>query len=263
VLAVFVAFMDKKYFFGVLVSLLILIFACAPQQQDTAAKVPAIDAGKENIVEKIVVEQPKSPVLAIVSPKDGDLIKSSKVIVQVDADNFNIVPVGSPVKEGEGHFHVWLDSERKVTTDRIIAFENAVSGKHTIVAELVKSDHSPLSPRVAKTITINAESDYIPKPAEPQQGMAEFIVEADDNGFYPSTIKAKIGDKVKINFNFRDASIYYAGLDVKGPFEDIKYQLKGEQPITREFTMKGETKIISYWPSSGVKKATLIVEVEK
>jgi len=260
VLAVFVAFMDKKYFFGVLVSLLILIFACAPQQQDTAAKVPAIDAGKENIAEKIVVEQPKSPVLAIVSPKDGDLIKSSKVIVQVDADNFNIVPVGSPVKEGEGHFHVWLDSERKVTTDRIIAFENVVSGKHTIVAELVKSDHSSLSPKVTKLITINVESDYVPK-VEP--GASEFTIEADDYGFYPSTIKAKIGDKVKINFKFRDDSIYFAGLDIKGPFENIEYKLKGEQPVKREFTMKDETRIISYWPASGVKKATLTVEVDK
>ncbi len=255
--------MNKKYFFGVLVLLLILIFACAPQQTDQPAlKAPAPEA--KDAVEKIVVEQPKgNPAIEIVSPKDGDLIKSSKVIVHVDADNFNIVPVGSPVKEGEGHFHVWLDSERKVTTEKTITFDNVVSGKHAIVAELFKSDHSPLSPRVAKTITINVESDYVPKPVEPQPGAAEFTVEADDNGFYPSTIKAKIGDKVKINFKFRDDSIYFAGLDVKGPFEDIKYKLKGEQPITREFTMKDETRITSYWPASGVKKATLTVEVGK
>lgn len=256
--------MNKKCFLGIVVSLLILIFACAPQQPDTTTKVPAIDAGKENVVEKVVVEQPKSPTtITIVSPRDNDLIKSSKVTVQVGAENFNIVPVGSPVKEGEGHFHIWLDSERKVTTDKIATFENVVSGKHTIVAELVKSDHSSLSPKVTNVITINVESDYVPKPVEPQQGISEFTVEADDNGFYPNTIKAKIGDKVKINFKFRDDSIYFAGLDVKGPFEDIKYKLKGEQPITREFTMKDETKITSYWPASGVRKADLMVEIEK
>ncbi|MBI2650417.1 hypothetical protein HYX04_03820, partial [Candidatus Woesearchaeota archaeon] len=49
----------------------------------------------------------------------------------------------------------------------------------------------------------------------------------------------------------------------KGPFQDINYKLKGEQPITREFTMKDETKITSWWPSSGVKKATLTVEAAK
>jgi hypothetical protein len=60
-----------------------------------------------------------------------------------------------------------------------------------------------------------------------------------------------------------DDSIYFAGLDVKGPFEDIKYRMRGEQPITREFTMKDETRITSYWPASGVKKATLVVEIAK
>ena len=99
--------------------------------------------------------------------------------------------------------------------------------------------------------------------SENQVEIKEFSIEADDNGFYPGTIKVKIGDKVKINFKFRDDSIYFAGLDVKGPFEDIKYNLKGEQPVTREFTMKDETKITSWWPASGVKKATLTVEVEK
>ena len=158
---------------------------------------------------------------------------------------------------------MWLDSDKKITVDNIVTFENVVSGKHTIVAELLKSDHSSLSPKVTQTITINVESDYVPPKLEPQQGIAEFTVEADDNGFYPNKIQAKVGDKVRINFKFRDNAIYFAGLDVKGPFEDIKYKLKGEQPISREFAMKDETKITSWWPASGVKKATLTVEVAK
>ena len=183
--------------------------------------------------------------------------------VELKAENFNIVPVGEPVKKNEGHFHVWLDSEKKLGPQSTFTFENVVSGKHSIVAELVKSDHSSLSPKITKTITINVESDYIPPQPVQQQGVAEFTVEADDRGFYPSAIKAKIGDKVIIHFKFRDDSIYFAGLDVKGPFDDINYKLKGEQPVTREFTMKDETRIVSYWPSSGVKKATLTVEVEE
>ena len=209
---------------------------------------------------KVIIEESTKPMLKILSPKDGELIKSSKVTVELKTNNFNIVPVGEPVKEGEGHFHIWLDSDKKVTVDNIVTFENIVSGKHTIVAELLKSDHSSLSPKVTKTIIINVESDYVPKVGS---SLNEFTVEADDNGFYPSTIKAKIGDKVRINFKFRDNSIYFAGLDVKGPFEDIKYKLKGDQPITREFVMKDETRITSYWPASGVKKATLTVDVEK
>lgn len=250
--------MASKYFVGALLSLLLVLFACAPQ-----AEQPKVSPNAKTVVEKVAVEQKGSPILKIISPKDGELIKSSKISVQLDAENFNLVPVGQPVKEGEGHFHVWLDNEKKLGPDKTFIFENVVSGKHTIVAELVKSNHSSLNPKISQTIIINVESDYVPKPVESENGIREYTVEADDHGFYPSTIKAKIGEKVRINFKFRDDSIYFAGLDVKGPFEDVKYKLKGEQPITREFIMKDETRITSWWPSSGVKKADLIVEIEK
>lgn len=254
--------MANKHFLSALITLLLLVFACTPQQpeQPITKKTPLPEA--RDVVETVVVAEPKEPILKIISPKDGELIKNSKVVVELEAENFNIVSVGEPVKEGEGHFHVWLDSEKKVSSGKIVTFENVVSGRHSIVAELVKSDHSSLSPKVTQAITISVESDYVPKPIV-QESISEFTIEADDNGFYPNTIMAKIGDKVKINFKFRDDSIYFAGLDIKGPFEDVVYKLKGEQPVTREFTMKGETKITSYWPASGVKKADLTVEVAK
>lgn len=258
--------MYKKYFLGLAIFLLVFTLACTPLQQPeqkTALEVPSTEVEKEKAAEKEAVAESKNPGINIISPKDSELIKSSKVTVEMQAENFNIAPIGSPVKEREGHFHVWLDSDKKVTAEKIITFENVVSGKRTIVAELVKSDHSSLSPKVTKTITIDIESDYVPKVGQVREGIKEFTVEADDNGFYPDRIKAKIGDKVRINFMFRDNSIYFAGLDVKGPFPDIKYKLNGEQPIAAEFIMKDETKITSYWPASGVKKATLTVEVEK
>lgn len=248
----------NKKFLGILLFLVIFVFACAPQlAEQPITKIPAGE--KEKVVEKAVA----APTLNIVSLKDGELIKNSNVSVELQASDFNLVPVGSPVKDSEGHFHAWLDSDKKLGPQTTFTFDNVVSGKHTIVAELVKSDHSSLSPKVAKTITINVESAYIPLKPELQQGTAEFTVEADDSGFYPNRLQAKIGDKVRINFKFRDASIYFAGLDVKGPFPTLQYKLNSQQPLTAEFTMKGETKITSYWPSSGVKKADLIVEVEK
>lgn len=256
--------MKNGYFIGILILLFALIFACAPQPaKETALKVPAPSGEKEKVAEKAVAAQPKgNPALNIVSPNDGDLIKSSKVTVELKAENFNAVPVGQPVREREGHFHVWLDSEKKIGHQTTFTFENVVSGKHAIVAELLKSNHSSLSPRVTQLITINVESDFVPK-AEQQESISEFTVEADDYGFYPSRIQAKIGDKVKINFNFRDNTIYFAGLDIKGPFPTIQYKLKSQQPVIAEFVMKEETKITSWWPASGVKKADLVVEVIK
>lgn len=260
--------MNKEYVFAIIMSLIAFIFACAQQQYKDGTTINApLSESEQQEPEEIIIEpelQPREePNIIIVSPKDKELVKGSKVTVELKAENFKIVPVGKPTKEGEGHFHVWLDSDKKVGPDFVVTFDKVTSGKHTIVAELVKSDHSSLSPISRQSITINVESDYIPESAITEASTKEFTIEADDNGFYPSTIKAKIGDKVKINFKFRDNSIYFAGLDVKGPFPDINYKLKGEQPVTREFIMKDETKIISYWPASGVKKGDLIVEIEK
>ena len=257
-------FMKHKRMFGILIFLLFFVFACIPQNEPVQKQATPVKDMEKDYTPKPVEGSAKSdnPTLIIASPENNGLIKSSKVGVELDAENFNIVPVGQPVKDNEGHFHVWLDSEKKVTAEKTAIFENVTSGKHVIVAELVKSDHSSLNPRVIETITINIESDYVPlQPVK--QGSSEFTVEADDHGFYPNKIQAKIGDTVKINFKFNDDSIYYGGLDVKGPFQIIKYRLKGTQPMTAEFVMNEGSKITSYWPSSGVRKADLIVEVAK
>lgn len=203
------------------------------------------------------------PSLKIISPQDGQIVKGPTVTIGISAFNFTAVPVGSPVKDGEGHFHVWLDSYKKISAGNVFVFENVTSGRHSVAAELVKSDHSSLSPKIMQSININVESGFVPEIKAQQPGFEEFAVEADDKDFYPNKIRAKINDTARISFKFRDDSIYFAGLDVKGPFEDVRYKLKGSQPITREFTMKGETRIDSYWPSSGVHKATLTVEAEK
>ena len=250
----------NKNFFVISILVLLLLFACTPQQsQQSTTQVHSSEKSKEKPVEKIILE----PILKIISPNDNELLKSSNVTIKLQAENFELVPVGEPIKESQGHIHVWIDSEKKLGPQTTFTFENIISGRHTIVAELVRSDHSSFNPRIIKSITINVESDYVPKPVESQNGTNEFTVEADDKGFYPDRIQAKIGDKVKINFKFRDDSIYFAGLDVKGPFPTIQYKLKSQQPVAAEFTMKEETKITSYWPSSGVKKADLIVEVVK
>ena len=254
--------MNSKYFLGLFILSLIFVFACSPQPpssssaQTTATQEKAV----EKPAEKAAAQPKANPVLKTISPKDGELVKSSKIAVQLDAENFNLVPVGQPVKESEGHFHVWLDSEKKLGPEKTFTFENVVSGRHAIVAELVKSDHSSLSPKVTQTITINVESDFVPKVETAQQNANEFTVEVDDHGFYPNAIKAKVGDTIKINFNFRDSSIYFAGLDLKGPFPTLNYKLNGKQPLTASFKVEGPERIDSYWPSSGVHKATMFVQ---
>ena len=249
------------------VTLALLIISCSADRmeiksseagngvKDVSIKTTRVEISEESEGVKL------SPTLNIISPAESQLIRNSAVTVELQAENFNIVPVGAPVKENEGHFHVWLDSEKRITSENILVFENVGSGRHSIVAELVKSNHSSLSPKVIISVFFSIEAPEA-KPIK-KSYLREYTIEADDNDFYPNRIRSKIGDNVTIQFKFRDPLIYYAGLDVIGPFPDIKYKLGDEQPISRSFIMLEETIIKSFWPSTGVKKAELVVEVEK
>lgn len=244
--------------------LALLLASCTSlvEIKGSGAESPSIKTTKIDATEEPDEIKPE-PSIKIISPKDLQLIKNSTIIVEVEAENFRIVPLESPARNGEGHFHVWLNGEKKVSQEKILVFENVAPAQHSITAELVKSNHSSLTPKVAKTITINVQYETLPKLEQNATALSEYYIEADDDGFYPGKIRARLSNKVVIHFKFRDHLIYFAGLDIRGPFEDVKYQTGGQQPVSRNFTMKGETKIVSYWPSSGVKKAELTVEVEK
>lgn len=76
--------MRKILLFGII--FLLLIFAACSQQQPIKqpdVKTPAQNAEKENLVEKVVVQPKGSPLLTIISPKGTELIKSSKITVEM------------------------------------------------------------------------------------------------------------------------------------------------------------------------------------
>jgi len=84
----------------------------------------------------------------------------------------------------------------------------------------------------------------------------EFKLEADDSGFYPySTITVPKGSQVKIHFIVRSTGVYYGGLD----FRSSKFKTDTVKPgdtATVEFTADESFTFTSYWPLSGVEKAS-------
>lgn len=100
-----------------------------------------------------------------------------------------------------------------------------------------------------------------PKEQEATPQVKQFIVEADDNGFYPpEPIKVNKGEKVYIEFKVRENNVYYGGLQIKSKYFDTGKIIPGEK-ATVDFTALESFTITSYWPASGVKKADLKVEV--
>ena len=99
-------------------------------------------------------------------------------------------------------------------------------------------------------------SEPIPESLLPIPVFHEFNLEADDFGFYPENIIAvPKGSKVKLNFIVRTSSVYYGGLD----FRSSKFKTDPVKPGSRisvEFIADQDFDFQSYWPLSGVLKAT-------
>lgn len=204
------------------------------------------------------------PSLSILYPKESQLVKNSTVVAAVEISNFTIVPLDRQPRDYHGHIHYWLDGMKIISEKKSEVFYDVPSGKHKITVELVKSNHSSLNPQVIKSVDFEIESqkEEVDAAGSTLNYLREYTIEADDYGFYPSKISAAIGDNISIQFKFRDHLIYYAGLDIFGPFPDIKYKKGLNQPINRSFTITEKTIIRSFWPSSGVKKAEMIVEID-
>ena len=102
----------------------------------------------------------------------------------------------------------------------------------------------------------------VPSPAPVAPAMQTITLDADDYGFYPSgDIRVPRGAHVMLTFNVRTTNVYYAGLDFKSPYFTTQ-RIDPGQSTTVEFTANESFEFKSYWPASGVLKATGRVIVE-
>ena len=89
-----------------------------------------------------------------------------------------------------------------------------------------------------------------------ESAIHEFKLEADDRGFYPtSVLEVTAGATVKIHFFVRSSNVYYGGLDFRSPAFKTKQIVPGES-VTVEFVADQSFEFSSYWPLSNVLKAT-------
>ena len=86
--------------------------------------------------------------------------------------------------------------------------------------------------------------------------MKIFTIEGDDGGLYPTTINVRRGDTVRITFKTRTVGVYFNGLDFRGgAYFNTGTILPGGSK-TVEFVADQSFDFKSYWPTSGVLKAT-------
>jgi hypothetical protein len=92
--------------------------------------------------------------LAIVSPKNGQVIAGSSVDLHVSLKRARIVPATTThLQPDQGHLHVFLDDQIVSMTFGLNQTIPGVSpGQHVLRAEFVASDHGPFDPRVFASV---------------------------------------------------------------------------------------------------------------
>lgn len=110
------------------------------------------------------------PLISFISPTPGQIISGSKVPVKIAVNNFSIVDYRTHPRlvAGQGHIHLWLDQTGLSKTSAVKAvsdtytFENVKPGSHTLIAELVRNDHSSLNPPMTTTISFQTKASASP-----------------------------------------------------------------------------------------------------
>ncbi len=99
------------------------------------------------------------------------------------------------------------------------------------------------------------ETPPMPPTPPPTQTVKEFFLEADDDGFYPSSmINVTKGDTVKITFTVKTTNTYFAGLEIRSE-AFMTGQIPKGQSKTVGFTADRSFQFTSHWPSTQVLKA--------
>ncbi len=116
-------------------------------------------------------------------------------------------------------------------------------------------------PGWVKTEKCPVRTPTLQTPTIQTQALAEAKVEADDYGFYPSSLEFTKGAKVKLYLYVRSNNVYYGGLDFRS--EKFKTEpIKPGQKAEVEFIADKDFIVESYWPLSNVKKAELKIIVK-
>jgi hypothetical protein len=109
----------------------------------------------------VAADRPASTAkLAIVSPRNGEVVHGSIVQLKVSLKDAKVVPATTTdIVPDEGHLHVLLDGELVTMTgelQQLIA--NLTPGQHLLKVEFVATDHAPFDPRVIVAVAFEVKA---------------------------------------------------------------------------------------------------------
>lgn len=133
--------------------------------------------GYESATRTVSLTANEQPGLSIFGIGDRKAIAGSELNVSVFAHNYILKDFAQhkDSKLGEGHVHVWLDTELtaqaaiKSFKGEPIVFKNLAPGEHTLTVQLVGNDHKPVQPEVKKSIKFHSAKVSILADLDPEK----------------------------------------------------------------------------------------------
>jgi hypothetical protein len=99
-------------------------------------------------------------VLKIVHPSDGELVRGTRVRLEVSLQGARLVPATSTnLQPDEGHLHVSVDGQLVTMTSGLEQTLPPLSpGDHLVQVEFVANDHAPFDPRVIAAVSFRMKA---------------------------------------------------------------------------------------------------------
>ncbi|GAX91420.1 hypothetical protein [Effusibacillus lacus] len=154
----------KKKWLAVPVTLFALagLAGCGGDKTSTPVQTPAPASTPGKQEQPAAAPETKKPSFKVEGIKDGDTLKPGDVKIKVALTDFKLVDFSTnkEPKAGEGHIHIWLDTDpkdakiaQKVIKDADnIVLKDVKAGEHTLVVSLNGNDHKPVEGTAPVTI---------------------------------------------------------------------------------------------------------------
>lgn len=120
-----------------------------------------IEVGYESATKTVSLKTKSAPSFSVYGVNQGDLLYTNQVKVSVAAFNHTLADfrTSMEVKEGQGHIHLWLDTDPddpklayKLINGAPVIFDNVEPGEHTLTIQLVGNNHKPVDPQAKRVI---------------------------------------------------------------------------------------------------------------
>ncbi|MEM4282128.1 MAG: cupredoxin domain-containing protein [Candidatus Woesearchaeota archaeon] len=259
-----------KFWVALVTSLFVmLLLGCAPTQTIIPTQ-PAPTPAKAQQVEEPKVKEPVPTINILFAPKSAKVGEPFQISWKIDGPKRTIThtAVHYDYSSHPGVFGTEIgpaESGYRFITQKYASGSFDIPG--TFTTTITPTTTGTLYFRVHTIIDDKHywtdEQQLVVEPVTEQQAqLKEFVIEADDSGFTPSSqLFVNKNTRVKITFKVRSSGVYYGGLEFKSPAWGTTGTIKPGESKSVEFTATQTIQFTAFWPASSIEKWTAQIVV--